>query len=79
MNAIRNIRYLCETHLSGNHHIEIIDLLTHPRRAIEDQLIAIPTLIRCLPRPAMRIVGDLSLHEKVLTSLNITPKDSRHV
>ena len=71
--AIANLRRLCETHLSGRYDIEVIDLMQHPHMAASDQILAIPTLVRRLPTPLKRIIGDLSNVEKVLVGLNIRP------
>ncbi len=73
LSAIANLKKICDEHLSSNHKIEIqvIDLLTNPKLAVKDQIVAIPTLIRSLPSPIKRIIGDLSNMEKVLVSLDI--------
>lgn len=69
--AIRNLNILCEEHLPGRHTIEVIDLRVHPQLAAEDQIIALPTLVRHLPSPLIKIIGDLSNTERILVSLNI--------
>lgn len=71
--AITNLNRLCEQHLSGRYTIEVIDLMHNPALAQRDQIVAIPTLIRQLPEPLKRIIGDLSNTEKVLVGLDIRP------
>lgn len=73
MLAISNLKTLCEKHLPGRYHIEVIDLMKNPALAQRDQIVAIPTLIRQLPEPLKRIIGDLSNSEKVLIGLDIQP------
>jgi circadian clock protein KaiB len=73
--ALNNLRRVCETHLLGRYEIEVIDLLQNPRLAAGDQILAIPTLVRRLPAPLKRIIGDLSNTEKVLVGLDIRPKE----
>ena len=72
--AIGNLKRVCESHLAGRYEIEVIDLLQNPRLAAGDQILAIPTLVRRLPAPLKRIIGDLSNTEKVLVGLDIRPK-----
>jgi circadian clock protein KaiB len=69
--AMTNLTALCEEHLPSRHQIEIIDLVEHPRLAATDEIIAIPTLVRRLPEPARRIVGDLSDTARVLHGLQL--------
>lgn len=69
--AFANLKKLCEEYLQGQYHIEIIDLLQHPELAKQDQILAIPTLIRQLPPPIRQIIGDLSNQEKVLIGLDL--------
>ncbi|HTH32122.1 MAG TPA: circadian clock KaiB family protein, partial [Lacibacter sp.] len=69
--ALRNITKYCEEHLKGKYSIEIIDLLKTPQLAEGDQIFAIPTLVRKVPEPIRKIIGDLSNEEKVLVGLNI--------
>lgn len=69
--ALSNLKRICEDQLKGQYKIEIIDLLKHPRLAKEDQIVAIPTLVRKLPQPIKRIVGDLSRAERALVGLDI--------
>src|SRR5215813_6121299 len=71
--AISNLKKLCEKHLTGRYTIEVIDLMKDPALAQRDQIVAIPTLIRHLPEPLTRIIGDLSNAEKVLVGLDIQP------
>jgi circadian clock protein KaiB len=74
MAAIGNLKKICEQHLTGRYEIEIIDLMKDPALATRHQIVAIPTLIRQLPEPLKRIIGDLSNTEKVLVGLDIRPK-----
>ncbi len=69
--AIRNLRAICEQHLKDEYNIEVVDLMKDPALAQRHQIIAIPTLIRQLPEPVRRIIGDLSNVEKVLVGLDI--------
>jgi circadian clock protein KaiB len=69
--AFANLKTLCETHLKGRYTIEVIDLLQHPQLAEGDQIVAIPTLVRKLPPPMKRIIGDLSNQEKTLVGLDL--------
>ena len=71
--AIANLKKICEQHLPGRYDIEIIDLMKDPTLATRHQIVAIPTLIRQLPEPLKRIIGDLSNTEKVLVGLDIRP------
>jgi circadian clock protein KaiB len=71
--AIANLRKICDTHMAGRCTIEVIDLMRNPERAKVDQIVAIPTLIRKLPEPVRRIIGDLSATDKVLMSLELNP------
>jgi circadian clock protein KaiB len=73
LTAFVNLKKICEEHLEGQYQIEIIDLSQHPQLAIEDSIIALPTLIRKLPEPIKKIIGDLSNTEKVLVGLQILP------
>ena len=74
MRAIANLRKVCEEHLAGRYDIELIDLMKNPKLAAGDQILALPTLVRRLPAPLKRIIGDLSDTEKVLVGLDIRPK-----
>jgi circadian clock protein KaiB len=69
--AIANLRRICETHLAGRYSVQIIDLIQAPHLAIADQILALPTLVRRLPEPLKRIIGDLSKTERVLIGLDI--------
>ena len=69
--AIKNIKLICEEQLKGKYQIEVIDLWKKPKRAHEDQILALPTLVRRLPLPVRNIIGDLSDTKKVLSSLGI--------
>jgi len=71
--ALKNLKKYCETHLQGKYRIEVIDLLVKPQLAEGDQIFAIPTLVRKVPEPIRKIIGDLSDEEKVLVGLNIVP------
>jgi circadian clock protein KaiB len=70
--AIANLRRICDTHMPGRCEIEVIDLMRNPELAKADQIVAIPTLVRKLPEPARRIIGDLSATDKVLMSLELS-------
>jgi circadian clock protein KaiB len=69
--AFRNLRRLCDTHLAGRFQIEVIDLLVNPTLAAGDQILAIPTLVRKLPEPIKKIIGDLSNEDRVLVGLDV--------
>ncbi|MGI4749521.1 MAG: circadian clock KaiB family protein [Janthinobacterium lividum] len=71
--ALNNLKRYCEEHLHGKYKIEVIDLLEHPQLAEGDQIFAIPTLVKKVPEPVRKIIGDLSNEEKVLVGLNIRP------
>ena len=71
--ALANLKRYCEEHLKGEYRIEVIDLLVQPQLAEGDQILAIPTLVRKVPEPIRKIMGDLSNEEKVLVGLNIRP------
>jgi circadian clock protein KaiB len=72
--AIANLKALCEKHLDGRYAVEVIDLLVTPKLAAGDQIVALPTLVRRLPPPLKRVIGDLSNTERVLVGLDIRPK-----
>lgn len=72
--AFANLKKICEEHLAGRYHIIIIDLLKDPQFASGDQILAIPTLVRKLPEPIMKIIGDLSNTERVLVGLDLREK-----
>lgn len=69
--ALKNLERLCETHLAGRYSIEVIDLLQNPKLAAGDQILAVPTLVRKLPEPIKKIIGNLSDEEKVLVGLDL--------
>jgi len=69
--ALRNLKQICEDHLAGRYDIEVIDLLESPQRAQGDQILAVPTLVRRLPEPITKIIGDLSNTERVLVGLDL--------
>lgn len=73
--AFTNLKKLAEEHLQGEYTIEIVDLLENPQLAEGDQIIAVPTLVRRLPEPVKKIIGDLSNTERVLVGLDIVPAD----
>jgi circadian clock protein KaiB len=77
--ALTNLRRICEEHLAGRYRVEVIDLLENPQRAQHDQILAIPTLVRRLPEPIRRIIGDLSNSERVLVGLEVElqPREAR--
>lgn len=75
--AIRNLKKVCEEHLSGRYEIEVIDLLQNPRLAKEHQIVAIPTLVRKLPDPLRRIVGDLSDTNRTLVGMDLLPRQAK--
>jgi len=72
--ALANLTRLCEDHLAGQYELEVVDLLEHPNLARTDQILAIPTLVRTLPEPIRKIIGDLSVLDRVLVGLGITPR-----
>jgi circadian clock protein KaiB len=71
--AIRNLNRFCEEHLAGKYSIEVVDLLENPRLARDHQILAIPTLVRRLPEPLRKIVGDLSNSERMLVGFELQP------
>jgi circadian clock protein KaiB len=72
--AFANLKRLCEEHLQGQYQIEVIDLLENPQLARGDQILAVPTLVRKLPPPMRKIIGDLSNTERVLVGLDLRPR-----
>jgi circadian clock protein KaiB len=70
--AERNLRELCEEHLAGRYHIEVIDLLKNPNLAQDDQILAVPTLVRKLPVPIRKFIGALSNPDRVLVDFDLT-------
>ncbi len=73
MAAFANLKRICEEELAGKYSIEVIDLLKNPKLAAGDQILAIPTLVRKLPEPVRKIIGDLSHTERVLIGLDLRP------
>ena len=69
--AIANLRRICDVHLAGRYQVEVIDLLEQPQLAASDQIMALPTLVRRLPPPLKKIIGDLSNEERVLLGLDL--------
>jgi circadian clock protein KaiB len=74
--ALANLKRICEEHLKQKYRIEVIDLVKHPQLAQGDQILAIPTLVRRVPQPLRKIIGDLSNTERVLVGLDIRPSAS---
>lgn len=74
--AIANLRRICEQELGGQYELEVIDVLEHPQRAEDEKILATPTLIKQLPPPLRRVIGDLSDKEKVLLGLEVRPSRS---
>jgi circadian clock protein KaiB len=74
--ALTNLKRICEDHLSGRYEIEIVDLLVSPQLASGDQILAVPTLVRRLPEPIKKIIGDLSNTERVLVGLDLQERPS---
>lgn len=75
--AFANLKRLCEEHLPGRYKIEVVDLIQQPQLAAGDQIVAIPTLVRKLPEPLRKIVGDLSNTERTLVGLQLRPEVKR--
>jgi circadian clock protein KaiB len=73
--AIANLKKICEEHLAGKYRVEVVDLMSNPALARTDQILAIPTLVRKLPAPARKIIGDLSQTERVLVGLDFQPRN----
>ena len=73
--AFANLKKICEEHLKGRYTIEVIDLVKNPKLAGGDQILAIPTLVRKLPQPIKKIIGDLSNKERVLVGLDLVPRN----
>jgi len=72
--ALTNLQRFCEEHLAGKYRIEVVDLVANPQLARTDQILAIPTLVRRLPEPMRKIIGDLSNSERVLVGLDLRPR-----
>jgi circadian clock protein KaiB len=75
LEAFTNLKKICEEHLAGRYSIEVIDLLEKPQLASGDQILALPTLVRKLPQPVRKIIGDLSNTERVLVGLDLRPRE----
>jgi circadian clock protein KaiB len=73
LTAFANLKQICEDHLKGRYRIEVIDLLEQPQLSKGDQILALPTLVRKLPQPVRKIIGDLSNTERVLVGLDLRP------
>jgi circadian clock protein KaiB len=73
--ALANLKAVCEQHLAGRYRIEVIDLLEQPQLAAGDQILAVPTLVRRLPEPIKRLIGNLANTERVLVGLDIRPEE----
>jgi circadian clock protein KaiB len=76
LTAFSNLKMICETHLKGRYSIQVVDLVEQPQLSRGDQILAIPTLVRKLPQPVRKIIGDLSDTERVLVGLDLRPADS---
>ena len=74
LTAFKNLKDMCEEYLKGEYHIEVVDLMENPTLARGDQILAVPTLVRKLPQPIRKIIGDLSNTERVLVGLDIQPR-----
>jgi circadian clock protein KaiB len=74
--AFANLKEICEVHMGGQYQIEVVDLLENPTLAKGDQIVAVPTLVRQLPHPVKKIIGDLSNRERVLVGLDLKPAGS---
>ncbi len=74
--AIRNIKKICEEHLAGRYSLEVVDLYKHPTLADGEQIIAAPTLLKKLPLPLRRFIGDMSNTEKIIVGLDLRPQKS---
>ena len=74
--AFANLKAICEQHLAGKYRIEVIDLMENPQLARGDQILAIPTLVRSLPAPMRKIIGDLSNTQRVLVGLDLRPQNT---
>ena len=78
LRAIANLRRACEEHLAGHYQIEVVDLLQDPRRAADDQILAVPTVVRRLPAPIRKLVGDLSDSDRLLVGLQLRLSEGQH-
>lgn len=77
--AIANLRRVCEERLHGEYDLEVVDIYQHPAAAQEHQILAAPTLVKMLPLPLRRIIGDLANEERVLVGLGLSPKETAAV
>ncbi len=77
LRAIENLRRACDENLSGHYHIEIVDLLENPRRAADDQILAVPTVVRRFPAPIRKLVGDLADSDRLLVGLQLRSPGSQ--
>jgi circadian clock protein KaiB len=77
LTAFSNLKHLCEQHLAGRYQIEVIDLVKEPQLAAGDQIVAIPTLVRKLPVPIKRVIGDLSDLERIMVGMDLRPIDGK--
>jgi circadian clock protein KaiB len=77
LQAFANLKRICEEHLAGEYRIEVVDLLKNPQLAKGDQILALPTLVRKLPEPVRKIIGDLSNTERVLVGLDLRARASK--
>jgi circadian clock protein KaiB len=75
--AFANLKRICEEHLAGQYHIDVIDLMKNPQLAKGDQILALPTLVRKLPQPVRKIIGDLSNTERVLVGLDLRERTAK--
>ncbi len=75
--ALANLKRLCESHLAGRYRIEVVDLLNQPHLARRDDIVVVPTLVRQLPVPVRKIIGDLSNEKRVLVGLEVLPRDDK--
>lgn len=75
--ALITITALCDEHLSGRYDLEVIDIYQHPQRAVDDQVVAAPTLVRYLPAPVRRLIGDLSDTDRVMAGLDLVVRNTR--
>ena len=76
LQAFANLKNICEQHMPGKYRIQVIDLLKNPQLSTGDQILAIPTLVRKLPEPVRKIIGDLSNTERVLVGLDLRPRSA---
>ncbi|MGD0375079.1 MAG: circadian clock KaiB family protein [Streptosporangiaceae bacterium] len=76
LRATENLRLACEEHLAGRYQIEVVDLLENPRLAADDQILAVPTVVRKLPLPIRKLVGDLSDTDRLLVGLELRPRSA---